>query len=209
MDFSEIVKSRRAASFFDPSKPVPQETLKRLVEMAAQTPSSFNFQPWSLVALENSEDKARLRKLAMDQPKITDAPLVLLVLGDRDAWKKGSEPFETNFDKMVEAGMPKEQYGWLADTAAKLYGQSEEAQQAFACKNAGFFAMSLMYAAKSLGLESHPMDGFDHDAVKKEFHIPDNYWIPLLIAVGYFDRSKEYPKAKWRKSFEDLVVAFS
>ena len=209
MDFSEIVKSRRAASFFNPAKPVPKETLKRLVEMAAQTPSSFNFQPWSLMVLTDSDHKERLRKLAMDQPKITDAPVVLMVLGDRDAWKKGSKPFETNFAHMVESGMPKEQHSWLADTAAKLYGNSEAAQQAFACKNAGFFAMSLMYAAKSLGLESHPMDGFDHDAVKQEFKIPDNYWIPVLVAVGYFDRSKEYPKPKWRKSYEDIVVSFS
>nr|WP_300462341.1 nitroreductase family protein [Desulfobacula sp.] len=37
----------------------------------------------------------------------------------------------------------------------------------------------------SLGLETHPMDGFDHEAVKKEFNIPEKYWILLLLAVGY------------------------
>ena len=40
--------------------------------------------------------------------------------------------------------------------------------------------MSLMLAAKNLGLDTHPMDGFDHDGVKKAFDIPDNYWVLLL-----------------------------
>jgi len=30
------------------------------------------------------------------------------------------------------------------------------------------------------GLDTHPMDGFDHDGVKKAFDIPDNYWVLLL-----------------------------
>ncbi|ACL05460.1 nitroreductase [Desulfatibacillum aliphaticivorans] len=208
MDFAEIVKTRRAANFFDPNKPVPKKTIRELVEMAAQSPSSYNLQPWSLMILEDPDDKARLRKLAFDQPKITDAPVVFMVLGDRNAWKEGDKSFEMNFAEMVKSGMPEANKTGLAKTMVSLYGASQDHMQAFAVKNAGFFGMSLMYAAKSLGLESHPMDGFDHNGVKKEFNIPDNYWIPLIMSIGYFDESKEYPAPKWRKSFEDIVVSF-
>ena len=65
--------------------------------------------------------------------------------------------------------------------------------------------MSLMYAAKSLGLDTHPIDGFDHEAVRSEFNIPKNYWIPLLLALGYFDKQRELHPPKWRKSFEEIV----
>jgi nitroreductase len=65
-----------------------------------------------------------------------------------------------------------------------------------------------MLAAKSLGLDTHPMDGFDHEAVKKEFKIPDSYWVPVLIAMGYFDTSKELAPPKWRKSVDDILVRF-
>ncbi len=68
--------------------------------------------------------------------------------------------------------------------------------------------MTLMFAAKELGLDTHPMDGFDHEAVKKEFNVPDNFWIPLLLAVGYFDDKKEMQPPKWRKSFDEIVIRF-
>ena len=209
MEFRDILEKRRAVNFFDPNKEVSMDLVRQLVDMAAKAPSSFNLQPWSLVILTDPQDKMRLRRLAMDQPKITEAPVVFMVLADRDGWKKGHKFAEKNFEEMVKAGaMSQEQYEWFTDTCEKLYGETQEKQQAFACKNAGFFAMALMFAAKELGLDSHPMDGFDHDAVRKEFKIPDNYWIPLLMAIGYFDESKQLYPPKWRKSFDEILVSF-
>jgi nitroreductase len=66
--------------------------------------------------------------------------------------------------------------------------------------------MALMFAAKSFGLDTHPMDGFDHDGVRQAFNIPENYWIPLLLPTGYFDQTKELYPPKWRKTFEEIVV---
>jgi nitroreductase len=50
------------------------------------------------------------------------------------------------------------------------------------------------------------MDGFDHDGVRKAFNISDNYWIPLLLAIGYFDEKKQLFLPKWRKTFDEIVV---
>ncbi len=68
--------------------------------------------------------------------------------------------------------------------------------------------MSVMLAAKSKGIDTHPMDGFDMEKVKKEFKIPDNYWVPLLMSIGYFDKNKKLMPAKWRKSYNELIVRF-
>ncbi|MEW5909011.1 MAG: nitroreductase family protein [Thermodesulfobacteriota bacterium] len=207
MNFKEIVSQRRAVNFFDQNKGVSDALLKEMIETAAKAPSSFNLQPWSLVVLRDPEEKMKLRKLAWDQPKVSEAPVLLIVLADRDAWKEGHLFVERNFREMVNAGsMTEAQHEWFLNACKTLYGTSEEKRQAFACKNAGFFAMALMFAAKSLGLDTHPMDGFDHDGVKKAFAIPDHYWIPLLMAVGYFDTSKTLQAPKWRKSFEEIVI---
>lgn len=209
MDFKDVINKRRAVNFFDPERPVPDELVKEIVETAARVPSSFNLQPWSLMILTDPEEKMRLRKLAWDQPKVSEAPVVLIVLADRDGWKKGHHFVEKNFKEMINSGsMSEGQYDWFTGACMGLYGDTTEKQQAFACKNTGFFAMALMFAAKSLGLDTHPMDGFDHDGVRKEFNVPDNYWVPLLLAVGYFDETKELHPPKWRKTFEEIVVRF-
>ncbi len=209
MEFETIITRRRAINFFDSSKQVSEDLILKMVNMASLTPSGYNLQPWSLIILSDPNEKASLRKLAFDQPKITDAPYVFIVLADRDAWKEGHFYAEKNFQEMVKTGSKKDaDHDSLFQVWKTLYGETTEKQQAFANKNAGFFAMSLMYSAVSLGLDTHPMDGFDHDEVKKAFNIPDNYWIPLLLAVGYFDESMRLNAPKWRKSPDELIVSF-
>ena len=209
MDFKEVINKRRAVNFFDPEKPVSDALLREVVEMAAKAPSSFNLQPWSIMIIKDQEEKMRLRELAWNQPKVSEAPVVFIVLADRDGWKKGHPFVERNFKEMIQAGgMEEGQYDWYINACQDLYGTSQERQQAFACKNTGFFAMALMFAAKSLGLDTHPMDRFDHDGVRQAFNIPENYWVPLLLAIGYFDQTKELYPPKWRKTFGETVVKF-
>ena len=209
MNFKEISKERRSINFFDPDRDVPEQTLMEVIDIAANTPSSFNLQPWNLIVLRDSEEKEKLKKLAWDQPKVTEAPVVLIVLADKKGWAEGHPVFEKNWKKMLESGsMNEDQRGWFLDSTKALYDWSPNANLAFAAKNTGFFAMSLMYAAKSLDLETHPMDGFDHEAVKKAFNIPDHYWIPLLLAVGFKKPGLELHPPKWRKSYQEIVVSF-
>lgn len=209
MQFSEVLEKRRAINFFDPDKDVSEEEIKAIVEDAAKAPSSFNLQPWNLVVLRDFEEKSRLKKLAWNQPKVTDAPVVLMVLADREGWKAKNETFENLFKNNVKNNiMTEDKYEWFTETTKSLYGSDEKRVQAFACKNAALFAMSLMLSASSRGLQTHPMDGFDHDGVMKEFNIPDTYWITMLIAVGHLKPGVEVLPKGWRKGFDDIVKKF-
>ena len=93
---------------------------------------------------------------------------------------------------------------WIEEGTKSLYDGNEKAL-AFAVKNAAFFGMALMVAAKDAGLDSHPMDGFDHEGVRKAFNVPDNYFVPMLIAVGYFNDKYKLMPPKWRKSYDEIV----
>lgn len=209
MDFTEIFKNRRSVNHFDPDKDVSPELLKKAMELGATSPSSFNLQPWRIIEVRDPEKKARLRKLAWDQPKVTEAPVVLIFLADMEGWKAETPVFEKNFEEFKKAGiMKEEQREWLGNACKNLYGLSDARSLAFACKNTGFFAGTFMIAAKSLGLDTHPMDGFDLEGVIKEFKIPENYWVPLIMSVGYFKEGSPQPPYKWRKSYEEIVVDF-
>ncbi len=208
MNYDEITRQRRAVNFFDKNREVPQELLDQMIQLAARAPSSFNLQPWRLMVLKDPEEKARLRQLAWDQPKVTEAPVVLIVLADKTGWQAGHPTLEKNWQEMVKSGVMEEgQRDWFLAAAKSLYGWSPEASLAFAVKNAAFFAMGLMYAATSLGLDTHPMDGFDHEGVRQAFGISDDYWLSLLLAVGYRDPQAELAPPKWRKSVADITQA--
>jgi nitroreductase len=49
------------------------------------------------------------------------------------------------------------------------------------------------------------MDGFDHEGVVKAFNIPDNYFVPMLIAIGHFNKKNKLMPYKWRKSYEEII----
>jgi nitroreductase len=209
MNFQQISEKRRSINFFDTERDVSEDLLIKMVELAAKTPSSFNLQPWNLMVLRDPEEKEKLKALAWDQPKVVEAPVVLIVLADKLAWKEGHPGFEKNWEEMLKSGaMQTNQREWFLNATNSLYNWSPDANLAFAAKNTGFFAMSLMYAAVSLGLETHPMDGFEHEAVREAFNIPDHFWIPLLLAVGYQKPDLELHPPKWRKGYEDILVSF-
>ena len=209
MNYKEITEKRRAINFFDPDRGVSDELLGQVIDLAAKVPSSFNLQPWNLMVLRDTATREKLKALAWDQPKVVEAPVTLIVLADRNGWQEGHPTVEKNWQEMLSSGaMGPDQRDWFLDAAKSLYGWSPEADLAFAAKNTGFFAMGLMYAATSLGLETHPMDGFDHEGVRKAFNIPDSYWIPLLLAVGYKKPDAEVYPPKWRKTREEIVVSF-
>ena len=207
MEFKKLMESRRSVNFFDPAKPVSEEQIRKMVEIASLVPSSFNLQPWNLIIVRSPEDKSRLRKLAMDQPKVTEAPVVLIVLADKEGYKESHPTLERVWLSWEKNGyMKPEQKNWFVEAAGKLYG-GELMSLAFAVKNAAFFGLALMLAAKEIGLDSHPMDGFDHDGLMKEFSIPRHFFVPLLLAVGHFDQSKKLLSRNWRKPYEEIVLS--
>ena len=123
MEFKDIMKQRRAVNFFDPTKDITDAQLKEIIETASLAPSGFNLQPWKVIVVKDKAKKETLRKVAWNQPKITEAPVVLIVLGDMEGWKKGNAGFEKDFAESVKAGiMKQEQYDWFTGAATSLYG---------------------------------------------------------------------------------------
>jgi nitroreductase len=205
MEFSKVMHERRSVGFFDPNKPVSDALLKSVIETAALAPSGFNFQPWQLIVVKSPEEKEKLKNAAGKQPKITEAPVTLILLADKDGYKAGHPTMEKAWQNLVEIGAAKQEHRvGIEKGAAALYGGDEKSLM-FAVKNAAFFGMAIMLAAKDAGVDSHPIDGFNHDAVRKTFEIPDNFVVPMLIALGYFQEGAVLPPRKWRKSYSEIV----
>ena len=183
MDVIQTIKERRSINFFEPGKEVSDGKLKELFEIANLSPSSFNLQPWRVIVVREPQRKKVLRKCAFDQPKVEDASAVLIIIADPQGVDKNIERMLNSWQEL--GYMKPEMRETYKGMAQNLYGPADSLKRKiFAVKNASLFAMNLMLAAKGLGLETHPMDGFDEDCIKKEFNIPADKIIPILIAVG-------------------------
>ncbi|MDP2157289.1 MAG: nitroreductase family protein [Nitrospirota bacterium] len=205
MDVIQAIKERRSINFFEPGRALSDEKIKELLELAKLAPSSMNLQPWRIVVVTASERKKVLRKCAFDQPKVEEASAVLIMVADPGSLEK---TIEMVLQSWVELGYMKpammETYRGMAD---ELYGTADSLKRKmFAVKNTSLLAMNIMIAARGLGLETHPMDGFDEDCIKKEFNIPPDKIIPMLITVGYLRTGITLLPRAYRKSVEDFVT---
>lgn len=204
MDINQSIKERRSVNFFDSKTDVSIDKLKELLEIANLSPSSFNLQPWKVIVVRAPGRKKVLRKCAFNQPKVEEASAVLIIIADP---RGVEENIERVFKSWLELGyMKPEMKETYTGMIQNLYGEEDSLnRKLFAFKNASLFAMNVMLAAKGLGLETHPMDGFEEDCVKKEFKISAEKSIPMLIAVGNLKQGiTQLPRA-FRRSVGEFV----
>ncbi|MFA6028209.1 MAG: nitroreductase family protein [Elusimicrobiota bacterium] len=181
MDVLEAIRKRASANKFDPARPLSEAQVRELVELATRAPSSFNIQHWRFLAVTRKEDREKLKGLAYNQQKVADAPVVFVVLGDPRAHENLAHALEGS----VKAGlMDAKAVQGLSGMAAGMYADPR-AQRDEAIRSGAFAAMTLMLAAEAKGLVAGPMIGFDPDAVKKEFKIPERLIPVLMLPVGY------------------------
>jgi nitroreductase len=84
-DVHELILRRWSPRAYDPARPVPQETLRRLFEAARWAPSSFNEQPWRFVVVDRDAAPEVRRQLlatlsAANQTWANAAPVLVLAV---------------------------------------------------------------------------------------------------------------------------------
>lgn len=191
---------RRSVNSFDREKDLSIEKLKEIIDIAANSPSAFNLEPYRIIAVQSEKDQEILYNLTDQQEKIKEAPFNLIIIGDREAYGPQNPAW-----KELESMAGEEVSKGAMSAAAFLYGSSEERKMKFAESNAGLLAMSIMYAAQNLGVDSHPMSGIDFDGIKEKFDLKESEQVVMVICLGYHDQTKPlYPRRK-RKDFNSLV----
>ncbi|MEW9083215.1 nitroreductase family protein, partial [Caldanaerobacter subterraneus] len=66
------------------------------------------------------------------------------------------------------------------------------------------FAMNIMIVARVYGLETHPMDGFNEEKMKEFLGIDAEKIVPMIIAIGYKDPSKDLLPRAYRFKFDEF-----
>jgi len=100
MEFNDLIRTRISVRNYDPDRPVPKETLERILEAGRLAPSAVNYQPWKFVVVSSPAMLEKVRA-CYGRDWFKEAPHVLIVIGFMDqAWVR-------NFDghKSIETDM--------------------------------------------------------------------------------------------------------
>lgn len=178
----EAILRRRATRKFDPSRPLPADLLVRILGLASHAPSSYNLQPWRFLVVRSERNRQRLRACAFNQPKVSEAPVVVIVLG----YVRG---FETDVGPMLDrrvalGGMRPEAAAEVRGRVSASLGKHPDLAS-WALRSSMLAAGTMMIAAQGLGVDSAPMEGFDASKIKAEFGVPDDHVVCCLVALGY------------------------
>jgi len=177
----DCILSRTAAKYYDPTATLSDAQIFELVRIGTTAPTSFHLQNWRFIAVRSREAKSRLSPIAWNQPAVTDASVTFIVCGRL----VDTSVIPARLAPLVEAGvMPATMVPEWEIPARNLYMGFPQRRRDEAVRTATFGAAAMIYAARSLGLGSTPMIGFDADAVHREFGLAEDEVPVMLLSVG-------------------------
>jgi nitroreductase len=177
----DTILSRSATKYYDPAAPLSDDEIRELVRIGTSAPTSFHLQNWRFIAVRTKEAKARLHPIAWNQPAIIEAAVTFIVCGQLVE----TSVIPQRLAPVVESGvMPPAMVADWEIPARNLYMAYPQRRRDEAVRTATFGAAAMIYAARSLGLGSTPMIGFDADAVHREFELAEDEVPVMLLSVG-------------------------
>ena len=204
-DFESLAKERRSASNFLADNPISKDELNKIFELVKLAPSAFNLQHTKYIVVTDPELKEKVKIAANGQYKVKTASAVILVLGDKKAYKNAAEIYE---GLMMLGIVNKQEYDHMVEDTVSMYEtRGANFQHDEAIRNASLSAMLFMLAAKDNGWDTCPMIGFDPAAIKEVLNIEETLEPVLLITIGKEKVASRHPRG-YRKPVNEFVTYY-
>jgi nitroreductase len=176
MDVSQAIETRRSVKAYDQNHRISEAEIDKLISLAMLSPTAFNIQNCRFVLLSDPVLRQEIRKSAWDQAQVTDASLLVVLTADLNAWTREPGRYWKNAPQPVQE--------FIVPAIGQYYQGREQVQRDEGMRSCGIAAMTLMLAAREMGYDSCPMDGFDFDAVGKLINLPQDHVIAMFVAIG-------------------------
>ena len=174
---AEAAVSRRSVRAYR-DVPVTDDEVRRLLELTGRAPSALNLQPWRFVVVREQQQKNQLSAAAFNQKQVASAPVVIAMYADM-------EDTLASLHEVVHPGLPPEKRDATIEGLRTRFGRMTlEARGQWANAQANIALGYLLLIARSEGLDTSPMLGFDPEAVKAQLGVPAHATITALIALG-------------------------
>ncbi|MFD2046545.1 NAD(P)H-dependent oxidoreductase [Ornithinibacillus salinisoli] len=204
---------RHATKEFDPDKQISDEDFHFILETGRLSPSSFGFEPWRFVVVQNPELREKIKQTSWGAfSKLPDASHFVIFLARtkldtvyhseylKDHLRNVSQFPEELLEKFLERveEFQREDFN-LLDGDRPLYD--------WASKQTYIALANMMTTAAQIGIDSCPIEGFhiekmnqllDDEGLLENGH----FSISVMAAFGY---RMQDPRPKTRRPFDDVV----
>jgi len=183
------VRERRATPHFDPAQPVHEADLAKILDAGLHAPSGYNLQPWRFVVVRDPEQRKRLRAAAMNQPKVEEAPVVIVACGDALGWQHDLDDVmrlakEHGYGGDADHEKAKKNVrGFLGSQPGSAGGIAPDLG-VWVNRHVMIALTTIMWMAEALGYDTAPMEGFFEDKVKELLRIPESVRVVALLSIG-------------------------
>lgn len=176
MNVSEAIQQRRSIKAYDPTHRMTEAEIEQLLSLTMLSPTAFNIQHWRFVVVTDPVLRHQIRAVSWNQAQVTDASLLVILTADLKAWEKDPARYWVNAPQPVSDYLVKAIHDYYTDHA--------QAERDEGMRSCGMAAMTLMLAAKEMGYDSCPMDGFDFEAVGKLINLPADHTPVMFVVIG-------------------------
>jgi len=176
MNVIEAIIERRSVKAYDPHHKMTEHEITKLMSLAMLSPTAFNIQNWRFVLVTDPVLRQQIRAVSWNQAQVEEASLLIVLTADLKSWEKEPSRYWVNAPQQVQ--------DYIVPAIGRFYQNNEQVQRDEGMRSCGMAAMSIMLAAKEMGYDTCPMDGFDFDAVAKLLNMPEDHIPVMFVVVG-------------------------
>ncbi len=203
---------RHACKKFDAEKKISAEDFDLILEAGRLSPSSFGFEPWRFVVIQNPDLRNKLREASWGaQGHLPTASHYVAILCRKNDMRFDSDfirHFMRDIQKLPDemAQRKRDRYRTFQEHDLRLL-ESPRALFDWACKQAYIALGNMMTAAAMIGIDSCAIEGYDQEAAEKILSDAgvldlDQFGLAVMVAFG-FRVSPQPPKT--RQSNEEVI----
>lgn len=199
MEFEDVVRNRRSIRTYEP-KSVPEETIRRLLEIIGLSVSAMNLQPWKIKVVSDQATKQKIFAATFGQEQVRTCSHVLVFCADVDY-----PTIISRLERAQEAaGVPAERREGMVAFATKVTGDmTPEQRLAWSREQVHIALGNAVNGAYALGLGACPLTAFDPGNLAQTLALPENLVPTAIVSVGY---AAEEGAPKLRHATDDILV---
>ena len=204
---------RHACKIFDKEKKIADEMFETILEAGRLSPSSFGFEPWKFLVIQNRALREKLREVTWGaQDTLPTASHFVVLLARRAKEMLAESDYVTHMMYDVHhlpkeaAEARREKYGTFQREDFKLL-ESERTTFDWAAKQGYIALANMMTTAAMLGIDSCPIEGFQLEKAEEILYEScgidrELFGLSVMVAFGY---RLHTPRPKTRQSLDEIV----